>query len=179
MPRFLPGLTLNKLFYQQKIKPILSSEFPRLRHSAALIGWGSEVLGFDTPISRDHHWGPRALLFLSEKDYPKLKERVTRALAHQLPYQFMGYSTNYSTPEPNGVRHPIKITRGAVNHMVSVFTLRSLVKARLGFDPKKPITVSDWFPKDWLPVYKDRRLESTQGDQIMLQGKPYPKGLSM
>jgi len=58
MPKFVPGLKLSKLFYKSKVKPILSSAFPRVPHSAALIGWGSEVLGFDTHVSRDHHWGP-------------------------------------------------------------------------------------------------------------------------
>src|SRR5258707_9689481 len=107
MPRFIPGLKLSKLFYQQEVRPILNKEFPKLRYSAALIGWGSEVLGFDTPISRDHHWGPRVLLFLSENNYRELRDPVDRALSLHLPYQFMGYSTNYSKPEPNGVRHPI------------------------------------------------------------------------
>jgi|SRR5215213_5670313 len=74
MPKFVPGLKLSKLFYRQQVRPILNREFPTLRYSAAVIGWGSEVLGFDTPMSRDHHWGPRVLLFLSEKDYTKLKD---------------------------------------------------------------------------------------------------------
>src|SRR5215211_7398785 len=112
-PEFIPGLKLCRLFYEKEVRPILNKEFPNLRYSAAVIGWGSEVLGFDTPISRDHHWGPRVLLFLSEKDYPKLNDKISKALSLHLPYDFMGYSTNYSKPEPNGVRHPIRINRGA------------------------------------------------------------------
>src|SRR5688500_20274327 len=96
MPKFIPGLKLCRLFYEQEVTPILNKNFPRLRNSAAIIGWGSEVLGFDTPISRDHHWGPRLLLFLSEKDYRRLKGQISEALSDQLPYEFMGYSTNYS-----------------------------------------------------------------------------------
>ncbi len=159
MPQFIPGLRLSKLFYQQEVKPILDSEFPKLRYSVAIIGWGSEVLGFDTRASRDHHWGPRVLLFLSEKDFPKLENKINKALANNLPYEFMGYSTNYSKPEPNGVRHPIKITHGPVNHMVNIYTLRSFVQARLGFDPFKKIALTDW-----LTFPQQRLLELVSGD---------------
>ena len=84
MSKFIPGLKLSKLFYQKEVRPILNQEFPKLRHSAALIGWGSEVLSFDTCLSRDHHWGPRVLLFLSDRDYAKLKEKIGQALSDKL-----------------------------------------------------------------------------------------------
>jgi hypothetical protein len=53
MPKFIPGLELSRIFYQYEVKPILDRNFPALRYSAALIGWGSEVLGFDTALSRE------------------------------------------------------------------------------------------------------------------------------
>jgi hypothetical protein len=159
MPKFIPGLNLSKLFFQTAVKPILEKEFPKLRYSAALIGWGSEVLGFDTPTSTDHHWGPRVLLFLSEHDYPNLKDQINRALSHQLPYEFMGYSTNYSKPDTDGVRHPIKITHGPVDHMINLYTVRSFFQARLGFDPTQRITLVDW-----LTFPQQRLLELTAGE---------------
>jgi hypothetical protein len=81
MPKFIPGLKLCELFYQKQVRPILNEEFPNLRYSAALIGWGSEVLGFDTAISRDHHWGPR-VLFLNTQDYSKLEHKISQSLSH-------------------------------------------------------------------------------------------------
>ena len=159
MPKFVPGLQLCKLFYNEEVKPILNKNFPKLRYSAAIIGWGSEVLGFDTPISRDHHWGPRVLLFLSENDYTRLKDQIDEVLSDQLPYEFMGYSTNYSEPEPNGVRHPVKITRGRIHHMVNIYTVRSFFKARLGIDPHK-----EWSALDWLVLPQQRLLELTSGE---------------
>ncbi len=159
MPKFIPGLKLCKLFYNKEVRPILSKELPNLRYSAAVIGWGSEVLGFDTALSRDHHWGPRVLLFLSRPDYLKLKDRINESLSNTLPYQFHGYSTNFSKPEPNGVRHAIKITRGPVNHMVQIFTLKSFFEARLGFDPSKKIGVTDW-----LTIPQQRLLEIVSGE---------------
>lgn len=159
MPEFIPGLKLCELFYQREVRPILSNQFPMLRYSAALIGWGSEVLGFDTAMSRDHHWGPRVLLFVSDEDYPKVKDKIVRALSDNLPYEFLGHSTNYSKPDPQGVRHAIKITRGPVNHMVQVFTLKSFFEARLGFDPSKKIDVTDW-----LTFPQQRLLEIVSGE---------------
>lgn len=159
MPKFIPGLKLSKLFYNQEVKPILDKNFPELRYSAAIIGWGSEVLGFDTPISRDHHWGPRVLLFLTEKDDPRLSRPIREALSNQLPYEFMGYSTNYSEPEPNGVRHPLRITSGRINHMVHIYTVRSFFKSRLGVDPYKKFS-----GLDWLIFPQQRLLELTSGE---------------
>ena len=59
LPTFTPGVELARRFYWEAVRPVLDAEFPGLKHSAALIGTGSEVLGFDTPMSADHHWGPR------------------------------------------------------------------------------------------------------------------------
>ena len=159
MPKFIPGLKLCRLFYQKEVGPILQREFPSLRYSAALIGWGSEVLGFDTSLSTDHHWGPRVLLFLSAKDYSKLKHKISHSLSNHLPYEFLGYSTNYSTPEPNGVRHPVKIMRGPVNHMINIYTVKSFFEARLGVDPAKKFDVIDW-----LTFPQQRLLELVSGE---------------
>ncbi len=71
MADFIRGLELNELFYNQVVASILKSRFPNLRYSAALIGWGSDVLGFDDAQSADHNWGIRFQLFLSEQDSEK------------------------------------------------------------------------------------------------------------
>ena len=159
MPRFIHGLKLCELFYQKEVRPILSNQFPNLRYSAAVIGWGSEVLGFDDAMSRDHHWGPRLLLFLNKRDCSRLKDQISQSLSNSLPYELLGYSTNYSKPEPNGVRHAIKISRGPVNHMVEIFTLKSFFEARLGFDTSKKIGVIDW-----LTFPQQRLLEVVSGE---------------
>jgi len=54
MPDFIPGLQLNETYYQQAVRPILERHFPGLAYSAGLVGYGSDVLGYDTPVSRPY-----------------------------------------------------------------------------------------------------------------------------
>lgn len=56
---FGPGLRLAGEFYARVVRPVLDQAFPGLRYAAALLGPGSEVLGFGTGRSTDHDWGPR------------------------------------------------------------------------------------------------------------------------
>ena len=65
---FIKGLELNKGFYADIVKPLLDKKYPNLVYSASLLGYGSDVLGFDTEISMDHNWGPRLQLFVNESD---------------------------------------------------------------------------------------------------------------
>lgn len=65
---FVPGATLAERYYHEAVAPILSRFFPDVPYSAALIGPGSDVLGYDTRESMDHNWAPRLTLFLREED---------------------------------------------------------------------------------------------------------------
>lgn len=80
MPEIIFGVVLSEMFYREAVKPLLNSDFPRLSYSAALIGNGSEVLGYDSEISRDHDWGPRLMLFLRDSDCPRYQEQISLAL---------------------------------------------------------------------------------------------------
>ena len=158
MPRFIRGSKLSELFYIEVVKPILYSEFPNLKYSAGLVGSGSEVLGFDTPQSTDHHWGPRMLLFLSENDYRKNKDKIWTVLSERLPYRFRGYSTNFGKPDRFGVRLLEEIESGPVNHLVEIFTIRLFFKEYLDFNPYREIKTSDW-----LKFSEHRLLEIIKG----------------
>ena len=68
MPPFQPGRTLAGNFFVTAVQPIIDSYREQLPYAAALLGPGSEVLGFDDTMSTDHHWGPRVMLFLEPKD---------------------------------------------------------------------------------------------------------------
>lgn len=58
MPEFVPGLELSRSFYEEVVRPLLDDAFPGLVHSAALLGPGSEVLGF-APIAPPTTTGAR------------------------------------------------------------------------------------------------------------------------
>ena len=158
---FINGLELSRQFYWQAVRPVLDSHFPGLPHSAALIGAGSEVLGFDTELSSDHHWGPRVLLFLSEVDFPKFSEPIFQTLAERLPHSFLGYPTDFTPPNPadSGVRLLLVVESGPVAHRVEVFSIAQFFKEYLGVDPAQDISVTDW-----LAIEEQRLLGVTAGE---------------
>lgn len=61
---FVNGITLSERHYRETVAPLLGA----LPHTAARLGAGSEVLGFDTPRSTDHDWGPRLLVFVERPE---------------------------------------------------------------------------------------------------------------
>lgn len=78
MAKFIKGLDLCEGFFNECAKPIIDKYFPDLQYSAGLIGYGSDVLGYDDEVSRDHMWGPRFYMFLSKKDIDKKDEIFNR-----------------------------------------------------------------------------------------------------
>ena len=144
MQDFIPGLQLSELFYTEAARPILERLFPQVSHSAALLGWGSEVLGYDDIQSSDHHWGPRFLLFVSQENYDKHKNDLDEALKQNLPHRFKGYSTSFGKPDAIGVRLPQETEDGPVEHMVHIETIEAFFGWYLGCNPYQPLTAADW-----------------------------------
>lgn len=140
---FIPNLELNTLFYSEVVGPILARRFPGLRYSAALIGSGSDVLGYDTQQSTDHDWVPRLCVFLSNEDYLRHADTVVEDLRHTLPVAFRGYLTNYATAS-DGVRVLQKLDEGPVNHLISVDTLDGIMQKFLGLNANEPISPIKW-----------------------------------
>lgn len=158
MPEFIPGLRLSELFYGEVVRPILEREFPGLAYSAALIGPGSDVLGYDTARSTDHEWGPRLLLFLPDDVVESYREPIRETLGRQLPYTFRGYSTHFGPTEEDGIRVAREIREGPVAHKVLVHGIRGYFRSSLGVDLAAELT-----PADWLLLPEQRLLEATAG----------------
>ncbi|HEV2373971.1 MAG TPA: DUF4037 domain-containing protein [Streptosporangiaceae bacterium] len=132
--RFIPGLELAGEYYAEVVGPLLDQAYPGLPYSAGLLGWGSEVLGFDSQRSTDHNWGPRLQVFLPAGPGPDPGE-VTALLARQLPETFRGYPTVFpSSQDP----------AAAARHWVEVTHLRPWLQAQLGFDATQPVSTADW-----------------------------------
>jgi hypothetical protein len=148
------GLELSDAFYREAVRPILVEQFPDLRHTAALIGAGSEVLGFDDEMSTDHHWGARVQLFLSADDHATLAETLHATFTNELPHAINGYSTHWTPPDldDGGTQHPRILAEGPINHRVEIFTIRDFIQSYLGFDVHGDLDSADWltFPSQRL-----------------------------
>ncbi|MCP4643443.1 MAG: DUF4037 domain-containing protein [bacterium] len=150
-PEFVPGLELAERLFNEAVAPILDRHLPGLEYSAGLIGPGSEVLGFDDAMSRDHHWGPRVMLFLDGPDLDAQGETIRSVLAEHLPESVMGYPTNWSEPDVdnNGVQMLQTTGAGRVNHRVELFTLSSFFDGYMGIDIREPLSPADWLTLPW------------------------------
>jgi hypothetical protein len=157
-PEFIPGLELSRLFYEEAVRPVLDTRFPGLPHSAALIGTGSEILGYDTSRSTDHEWGPRLLLFLAADQYDTCAARLHDTLRHQLPARFRGYSAHFSARTESASRVPLDPAGGLIDHKVEVWTVPGFFRAQIGIDPD-----TDLQPLDWLVLPQQKLLEATAG----------------
>jgi hypothetical protein len=142
---FIPGLELSRLLYAEVVRPVLDSACPGLRYSAALIGPGSEVLGFDSARSTDHDWGPRLQVFLAGDG---LAGEITELLGQRLPETFRGWPVAFDdTTGRHGVRHWVQVTG-----------LGTWLTGALGFDPRRGVTLLDW-----LATPAQRLAEVTEG----------------
>jgi hypothetical protein len=118
---FMSGLELSRRFYREAVRPILEEGFPGLPYSAALLGRGSEVLGFDDEMSTDHSWGARVFLFLREDDHARHGDAIGEILRKELPSRFREHPTDYK-----------------------IFTLRGYFLEHLGLDIGGGINAHDW-----------------------------------
>ena len=171
MESFIKGLDLCESFFLEVAKPILGEDFPDLPYSAGLLGYGSDVLGYDDETSTDHMWGPRFYLFLREQDIG-LRADLLDCFARKFPYEYKGFSVNFSEPDPNdnGVRVAEKITEGRVSPLVFIHTIEDYLETYLGTSDIDQIT-----GLDWLAFSEHRLLALTAGrifvDSLGIQDK--------
>jgi hypothetical protein len=139
---FVPGVQLAQRLYEDAVAPLLRSAFPDLPHAAALIGPGSEVLGFDTARSRDHNWGPRLQLFLPVEERARAPQ-LSAVLAERLPETVLGYPTNLVLDAATGTRHMAAGT-GPIAHGVEITDVAGWFETNLGFRPGESISTAQW-----------------------------------
>lgn len=161
MPEFIPGLELS-LKLHQALTPILAKAFPSLAYSAARLDYGSDVLGFDTPRSMDHDWGPRLTLYVDEKDFG-LKDAITEKLGMELPLEIEGHSTHFEQ-FADGALKPAGTQARPIRHAVLVTTAGRFLKEYLGLD-----RISGFSAKDWLLV-PQQRLRAIQSGRVYHDG---------
>ncbi len=152
----MQGIELSRRFYADIVAPWVNEVAPELEHSAALIGYGSELLGFDDEMSKDHNWGPRVHLYVSPESFGTYAHRLVREFSAVAPTQFEGEPIGWRNrphPPANG-----KEAAGALEHGLEVHTLEETLEWLLGVR-----SVEDLPPKHWLGFAEQRLLAFTAG----------------
>ena len=147
MTNFVPGLELSRRFFSEVVRPIFDTHFPDLRYAAARIGWGSDVLGFDTPMSMDHDWAPTVTIFLRDDDVAQAKA-IRATFAKQLPDSFLDFPITKQS-DSHDPRH----------HAVFLTTCRHFFEHHVGWYINQPLATSDW-----LTLSSQHLLEVTVGE---------------
>jgi hypothetical protein len=147
---FVPGLELSGVLYEISVKPILATRFADLPYSAALIGRGSEVLGFDTPQSMDHDWGPRLMLFLDQASHA-WRKKIDQVLRQELPSTIRGYPTRYARHE-DGTTMMAEAGDTELEHRITFHTVRGFFLHALNWDIDQELRAVDWLtmPEQYL-----------------------------
>lgn len=138
------------------MRPILERDFPEFEHAAALIGYGSDVLGLDDEMSQDHEWGPRVLVF--GYDLSRARE-IEERLAHELPATFAGFPTHFGPTDEEGTARITAVEAGPIAHRVQLLELGEYLRGRIGTDPRACFSRADW-----LTAPTQRLLELTAGE---------------
>jgi hypothetical protein len=147
---FTPGLGLSRAFYEEVARPLVEGVVGPAGYAAALVGSGSDVLGYDSPRSTDHDWGPRFQVFLPAEGFSRAAAALDAALAEGLPETFRDFP----------VRSPAGDDPGApARHMVEITTVRDFAARYLCVDVTGPLAL-----RDWLTFPEQRLLELTSGE---------------
>lgn len=152
----ITGLDLARRFYDDAVAPIVTGVLGRDgEFAAALIGPGSEVLGFDSERSRDHDWGPRCQLFLTGVALEQ-RDVVGHALTAGLPAGFGGFATGFSAAD--GHDRGAAGGPGELTHRVEVLDLVTWWREQSGRAPGDPRSATTW-----LALPTQRLVELTAG----------------
>jgi hypothetical protein len=82
------GVDASREFYEQRVAPLLDG----IPHAAGRIGRGSDVLGLDDEMSKDHDWGERVTV-ITEHATPPLPDGVEL-------YTHQGFVTSHLGCDP-------------------------------------------------------------------------------
>jgi len=142
----LSGRELARQFHADVVAPLLDRTMPGLRYAAGRLGSGSDVLGFDDDMSRDHDWGCRLTLLVGEHDRDAVPA-IRGQLEQELPESYQGLP----------VRFPVTWD-SSLSHQIDIATVADFAIGRLGVDPAAGLS-----PADWLILTGQSVLEVTRG----------------
>ena len=142
----MKGLEIAEKYYLTYGAPMMRDLFPELEGivAAGLVGSGSECLGYDDDVSRDHDFEPGFVLFLPPEEVVdrSLAFKLERAYA-KLPDEFMGLRRNRDVSYDTG-RH-------------GVVRAADFFRSKVG-DPEGDLSL-----EKWLTIPEHYLLEATDG----------------
>jgi hypothetical protein len=156
--RFVKGRDLCERFFREAAQPIIHRVLDASQYSAGLIGWGSDVLGYDDRYSIDHMWGPRFLLFFEESSFEQQKLEIDALLRAHLPISFHGFPTNYGTSPKGDCLAMRETTSPPINHLIEFHCLRSFLHSYLGVEKTQQLNAHSF-----LDIEEHRLLAVTTG----------------
>ncbi len=114
----MQGLDISREYYLQHGKRMLEEQFSDVasRIAAGLCGEGSECLGFDDEISRDHDFDMGFCLWITKEDEERFGFRLERAYS-RLPKEFMGLKRGFLSPVGGNRRGVITIEDFYTRHL--------------------------------------------------------------
>lgn len=158
----MKSLDLNRKYYNECVLEIIKKHYPQIleKHAAALLGWGSEVLGNDDEYSKIYGWGPRVIIFLRENEYEKNCKKLHEIFAKNLPIEFHGYPTRFTDPS-KGPPVPTKNKEGLPQ--IPITNCKQFINLYLGIESEKILSDS-LSSEDWLILNEDKLLRITSGE---------------
>lgn len=159
--RFLAGRALARTMYEDAVQPLMRVHALGLPYGAALVGPGSDVLGYDTERSMDHDWGPRLTLFLSEQDLAAWSGRLDEMFLRELPPTVAGFPTRFRefADDPGVVQMATRDEDAALSHRVRITAVSAFMQDTLGIGTLDELDVATW-----LTVPEQTLLEVTGGE---------------
>ena len=151
-------LELTRKFYVDCVLNLMKKYFPSLaeNHSAALLGWGSEVLENDDDISKFYGWGPKPKIFLSNKDYIQSGDKLWEMFLDKIPIRYQGHLTRFKVDPMDDLPKPTDEKDGFP--MITISTFERLHTFYIG---DISIPYSDF---EWLLIPEQKLLEITSGE---------------
>ncbi len=125
----MKGLDLCRGFFLAYGEPMIKEKFSFIsdRIAAGMVGEGSECLGFDDRVSRDHDWGPGFCLWLTDEDFDEFGLEFQKAY-EKLPRMYMGI---------------VRKTARLSSQKLGVFKISDFYRRFTGL-PHAPQTPSQW-----------------------------------
>lgn len=110
----MKGLELAEKFYKEYGEKMIDEGFSHIKQylAAGLCGSGSECMGFDDDLSKDHDFEPGFCIFLPDESLVSSRDEFLLERAYsKLPKEFLGYKRSKLSPVGGNRHGVIRISR--------------------------------------------------------------------